>query len=96
MLLWKQEIPWLVDVERRKKTEDGKNVFFKALAKDFLLTSKSYLWPTFYQMDLIKRLWHDILLCYITKSRLDIQFVRKITYEIVIGQQMKEEGYDQN
>ena len=96
MLSWKQEIPWLVDVERRKKTEDGKNVFFKALAKHFLLTSKSYLWPTFYQMDLIKRLWYDILLCYITKSRLDIQFVRKITYEIVIGQQMKEEGYDQN
>ena len=30
-------------------------------------------------------------ICYIIKSRLDIQFVK-----MVIGQQMKEEGYDQN
>ena len=35
-------------------------------------------------------------ICYITKSRLDVQFVRKIPLEMVIGQQMKEEGYDQN
>ena len=28
-------------VERRKKTEDGENVFFKALATNLLLTSKS-------------------------------------------------------
>ena len=34
--------------------------------------------------------------CYITKSRLDVQFVKKILMETVIGQQMKEEGYDQN
>ena len=34
--------------------------------------------------------------CYITKSRLDVQFVKKIPLEMVIGQQMKEEGYDQN
>ena len=34
--------------------------------------------------------------CYITKSRLDVQFFTKIPLEIVIGQQMKEEGYDQN
>ena len=44
----------LFDVEKRKKTEDGK------------------------------------------KSRLDVQFVKKIPLKIVIGQQMKEEGYDQN
>ena len=44
----------LFDVEKRKKTEDGK------------------------------------------KSRLDVQFVKKILLEMVIGQQMKEEGYDQN
>ena len=37
-----------------------------------------------------------ILLCYITKSRLDVQFIEKIPLEMVIGQQMKEEGYDQN
>ena len=36
------------------------------------------------------------LLRYITKSRLDVRFVKKIPLEIVIGQQMKEEGYDQN
>ena len=35
-------------------------------------------------------------ICYITKSRLDVQFVKKIPLERVIGQQMKEEGYDQN
>ena len=54
-ILWKQEIPWLFNVERRKKTEDSENVFFKALAKHLLLTSKSGLWPTFYQMDFMKR-----------------------------------------
>ena len=37
-----------------------------------------------------------ILSCYITKSRLDVQFVKKIPLEMVIGQQMEEEGYDQN
>ena len=51
----KQEIPWLFDVERRKKTEDGENVFFKAFAKKFLCTSKSCLWPTFFQMGFMKR-----------------------------------------
>ena len=45
----------LSDVERRKKTEDGENVFFKALATNLLLTSKSCLWPTFYQMNFMKR-----------------------------------------
>ena len=35
-------------------------------------------------------------ICYIAKSRLDLQFVKKILLEIVIGQRMKEEGYDQN
>ena len=35
-------------------------------------------------------------MCYITKSRLQVQFVEKIPLEMVIGQQMKEEGYDQN
>ena len=34
-------------------------------------------------------------ICYITESRLDVQFVKKIPLEMVIGQQMKEE-YDQN
>ena len=35
-------------------------------------------------------------ICYITKNRSDVQFVEKIPLEMVIGQQMKEEGYDQN
>ena len=35
-------------------------------------------------------------ICYITKSRLDVLFVEKIPLEMVIGQQMKEEGNDQN
>ena len=30
------------------------------------------------------------------KKRLDVQFVTKITLEMVIGQQMKEGGHDQN
>ena len=35
-------------------------------------------------------------ICHVTKSRLDVQFVKKIPLEIVIGQQMQKEGYDQN
>ena len=30
-----QEIPWMFDVEKRKKTEDGESLFFKALANRF-------------------------------------------------------------
>ena len=41
--------------KKEKKTEDGENVFFKAVAKNFLLTEQICLWPTFYQMDFIKR-----------------------------------------
>ena len=33
---------------------------------------------------------------HINKSRLDVQFVRKISLEMVIGQHTKEEGYDQS
>ena len=39
----------------KKKTEDEENLFSKAPAKHFLLTSKSCLLSTFYQMDFIKR-----------------------------------------
>ena len=35
-------------------------------------------------------------ICYITKSRLDVQLVKKIPLVMVIGQQLKEEVYDQN
>ena len=72
----------------KKKTEDSENVIFKAFAKNFLLTS----WPSFYQVDFMKRSsWMCYIICYITKSRLDVQFVKKIPLEMVIGQQMKEE-----
>ena len=30
------------------------------------------------------------------ESRLDVQFVKNIPLEMVIGEQMKEEGHDQN
>ena len=43
-----------------------------------------------------KVICYVIFLCFITKSRLDVQFVKKIPLEMIIGQQMKEEGYDQN
>ena len=35
-------------------------------------------------------------ICYITESRLDVQFVKKISLEMIIGEQMKEEEHDQN
>ena len=35
-------------------------------------------------------------MCYIAKSRLDVQFGQKIPLEMVIDQQMEEKGYDQN
>ena len=57
----------------------------------FLKQKKKIVLLTFYG-----RPSTEWLLCYITKSRLDVRFVKKIPLEIVIGQQMKEEGYDQN
>ena len=47
-------------------------------------------------MDFMKRWWYVILLHDATKSRLDVQFVKKISLEMVIDQQMKEEGYHQD
>ena len=39
---------------------------------------------------LSNRLHEKAMICYITKSILDIQFVKKITWEMVTGQQMNE------
>ena len=39
----------------RKKAEDSENVFIKAPAKTFLLTRRCHAWPTFYQIDFMKR-----------------------------------------
>ena len=76
----------MFDVQRRKKIGDGGNVFFKGLAKTFFVNIKKMFMADF-----------DMLYyCYITKSRLDVQFVKKIPLETVIGQQMKEKGYDKN
>ena len=52
---------------------------------------KSCSWLTFYQIDFMKS-----SICYIIKSRLDVQFVNKFPSKMVSGQQKKEEGYDQN
>ena len=100
MLLWKQVTFWLFNIERNisigKKTKDGEHLF-KAIGDRFWLTSESYSWfnKVVHGQPSIKRTskkgkW------YVNKSRLDIEFVKKITLEIVIGQKMKEEGLDQN
>ena len=79
-----------------EKTEDGENLFFKALANRFWLTLKSYSWfnkvvpgLTSIERASWKGKWS------VAKSRLDVEFVKKITLETVIDQQMKEEGLDQ-
>ena len=38
---------------------------------------------------------HEKVIC-LLKNRLYVQFVKNIPLEMVIGQQMKEEGHDQN
>ena len=47
-------IVWCIE---GKKTEDSENMayFFKAYAKNFLLTLKSCSWLNFYQMDFMKK-----------------------------------------
>ena len=37
---------FVVWCRERKKAEDSENVFFKALAKSFLLTWRCHSWPT--------------------------------------------------
>ena len=43
------------DVERGKKQKIVKMLSFKALTKNFVLTWKCCSWPTFYQMNFMKR-----------------------------------------
>ena len=51
-----------------------------------------------FMTDLLPNGLHEkVMLCsiwYITKSILDVQFVKKISLEMVICQQIKEERYD--
>ena len=51
----KARIPKLFDVEKGKKQKIVIFFFFKALAKNFVLTWKCYSWPIFYQMAFMKR-----------------------------------------
>ena len=84
-------------VNWKKKREGGKNLFFKALANTFWLTTKSYSWfnEVAHGWPSIKRTsWKGKWS--VSKSRLDVEFVKKITLKMVIGQQMKEEKLDQN
>ena len=57
----------------KKKTKDGKILFKKALVNGFWLTSESCSW--FYKV--------------VTKIVLDVQFVKKVHLEMVIGQQSR-------
>ena len=69
-----------------KKTEDGENLFFKALDNRSWLKSKSYSWfkkVVDGQPSIIRTSWKGKW--YVTKSRLDVEFVKKITLEMVIG-----------
>ena len=70
-----------------EKKQDSENVFFVNMEKLFMA-------------DLLPNGLHEKVMicsiCYITKSRLDVQFVKKIPLKMVIGQHMKEEGYEQN
>ena len=69
-----------------KETEDGENLFFKAIGNKFWLISKIYSWfnEVVHGKPSIKRTsWKGKW--YVTKSRLDVEFVKKITLEMVIG-----------
>ena len=60
-----------------------KMYFLKLLLKIFVNIKKLF------KVDLLsnglhEKVTHVILLCYITKSRLDVQFVKKIPLEIMI------------
>ena len=74
-------------VQNWKKTVDGENLHFKVLSNRFWLTLKNYPWfnNAVHGRPSIKRTsWKGKL--YVNKSRLDVQFIKKITLEMVIGQ----------
>ena len=58
--------------------------FFKALAKSFFVNMEKL-----FMANLLPNGLHEKVMicsiCYITKSRLDVQFVKKIPLEMVIG-----------
>ena len=85
----------MLDVLRGKKTEDSDNVFFLSPCSKFFANMEKL-----FMADLLPNGIHEKVMissiCHITKSRLDVQCVKKTPLEMVIGQQMKEEGYYQN
>ena len=70
---------------RRRKKEDDENVFFKALGKKFFVNIKKLFMTNL----LSYRLHEKVIICYIIKGRLDVQFVNKTPVEMVICQQME-------
>ena len=71
----------LFDEKTGKKTEDSENVFFlKLLLKMFCYNMEMLL-----MADLLPNGLHEKVIicsiCYITKSRLDVQFLKKIPLE---------------
>ena len=70
----------MFDVERGKKQKIVKMFFFKALAKNFVNMEMLFM------TDLLPNGLHEKVMicsiCYITKSRLDAQFVKKIPFEM--------------
>ena len=103
MVIWKQEIPWLFEVEKnvsiRIKTEDGQIIFLKVLANRFWLNieanQRCQRTTKLFIADLLPNGLHDKVVIF-TKKRLDLQFVKKIALVMVISQQMKEQDHNQN
>ena len=71
-----------------KITEDGEKNFFKALDNRFWLPSKSYSWfnkDVHGQPSIEQTSWKGKWYVTVTKSRLDVKFVKKNTLAMVIG-----------
>ena len=69
---------------------------FSKLLLKFFVNIKQLFIANLLSNGLHEKVMMCYIICYIIKSRLDVQFVKKILLEMVIGQQMKEEEYDQN
>ena len=69
---------------------------FSKLLLKFFVNIKQLFIANLLSNGLHEKVMMCYIICYITKRRLDVQLVKKIPLEMVIGQQMKEEEYDQN
>ena len=70
----------MFDVERRKNQKIVKNFFFIALAKIFFVNMEMLFMANLLPNGLHEKVICSI--CYITKSRLHVQFVKKIALEM--------------